>query len=104
MPPRRRSPPVRVKESHLFVTKMPLPRRTFLRGVGVAIGLPLLDSMVPALSAMSKSAAAPTPRMLWIYVPNGILLEDWYPCGKQGIAAEGDGFELSTTLKPLAKF
>jgi hypothetical protein len=88
----------------MFVTKMALPRRTFLRGVGVTIGLPLLDAMVPALSAMSRTAANPVPRMLWTYVPNGILLEDWYPNGKQGVAGEGDAFQLSTTLKPLAKF
>src|SRR5713101_6564378 len=88
----------------MFIKKLALPRRTFLRGVGVALGLPLLDAMVPALSAMAKTAGKPTPRMLWTYVPNGILLEDWYPNGKQGIAAEGDAFKLSTTLKSLAQF
>ena len=88
----------------MFVTKRALPRRTFLRGVGVTLGLPLLDAMVPALTAMAKTAANPTPRMLWTYVPNGILLEGWYPNGKQGVAAEGDAFQLSTALKPLEKF
>jgi len=88
----------------MIITRMALPRRTFLRGAGVALGLPLLDAMVPALSAMSKTAAAPTPRMLWTYAPNGILLEDWYPGGKQGVAGEGAAFELSTSLGPLAAF
>ncbi len=86
------------------ITKMALPRRTFLRGTGVALGLPLLDAMVPALTAQVKTAAKPIPRMLWTYVPNGILLEDWYPNGKQGVAAEGAEFKLSTTLGPYAAF
>ena len=84
----------------MMITKKALPRRTFLRGVGVMCGLPLLDAMVPALSAMAR-ITKPTPRMLWIYVPNGTLLEDWYPNGELGIAAEGEKFELSTILKPL---
>src|ERR1700686_5378544 len=88
----------------MMITKLALPRRTFLRGMGAALSLPLLDAMVPALSAMAKTAAKPTPRMLWTYVPNGILLEDWYPNGKQGVAAEGAQFELSKTLSPLAPF
>ena len=87
----------------MMITKKALPRRTFLRGVGVMCGLPLLDAMVPALSALAQTAKSPT-RMLWTYVPNGILLEDWYPNGQQGIAAEGAKFELSKTLKPLEPF
>jgi len=47
----------------MMISKMALPRRTFLRGIGVTLALPLLDAMVPALSAMSKTAARPTPRM-----------------------------------------
>jgi hypothetical protein len=47
----------------MFITKMSLPRRTFLRGVGVAMGLPLLEAMVPALTATAKTAAAPKCRM-----------------------------------------
>jgi len=45
----------------MFITKMSLPRRTFLRGMGVTLALPLLESMVPALTAMAKTAAAPNP-------------------------------------------
>jgi hypothetical protein len=88
----------------MMITKIALPRRTFLRGAGVALGLPLLDAMVPALTATSRTAAKPIPRMLWTYVPNGILLEDWYPNGQQGEAAEGEAFKLSTTLGPFAPF
>ena len=88
----------------MIVTKMALPRRTFLRGAGVTLALPLIDAMVPALAAASSTAGKPTPRMLWTYVPNGILLEDWYPGGKQGVAGEGKAFQLSTSLAPLAEF
>ena len=87
----------------MMITKRALPRRTFLRGIGVACGLPLLDAMVPALSALTPAVQSPK-RMLWTYVPNGILLEDWYPNGAQGIAAEGAQFELSKTLTPLEPF
>ncbi|HEV3058908.1 MAG TPA: DUF1552 domain-containing protein [Vicinamibacterales bacterium] len=88
----------------MMISKMALPRRTFLRGLGVMLGLPFLDAMVPALSALSKTAGAPIPRMLWTYVPNGILLEDWYPNGEQAIAGEGAGFKLSESLAPYAEF
>ncbi len=88
----------------MMISKMALPRRTFLRGTGAMLGLPLLDAMVPALTAEARTAARPIPRMLWTYVPNGILLEDWYPNGVQGVAAEGDAFQLSKSLAPYAPF
>jgi len=59
----------------MIVTKMSLPRRTFLRGVGAALALPLLDAMVPALTASAKSAANPVRRLGVIYVPNGMAME-----------------------------
>ena len=77
----------------MFITKKQLPRRTFLRGMGVTMALPLLDSMVPALSAKSVTA---TPRMGFIYVSNGVIQDQWNPSGS------GPGFELSPILKPLA--
>ena len=55
----------------MFLTKKFIPRRTFLRGAGVAIGLPLLDSMVPAQTDLKKTAAASTPRFLGIWHPHG---------------------------------
>ena len=55
----------------MFITKMSLPRRTFLRGMGVTLALPLLESMVPALTAMAKTAANPQRRFGAIFVPLG---------------------------------
>ena len=56
----------------MFITKKALPRRTFLRGVGATLGLPLLDAMVPALTAMAQTAANPVRRLGFIYLPNGV--------------------------------
>jgi len=81
----------------MFITKKHLPRRTFLRGVGVAVGLPLLDSMVPAQTPLSKTAAMPKSRFCGIYVPHGATMDKWTP------AQEGAGFEFSESLKPLEK-
>jgi hypothetical protein len=81
----------------MFITKKHLPRRTFLRGVGVAVGLPLLDSMVPAQTPLSKTAATPKSRFCGIYVPHGATMDKWTP------AQEGAGFEFSESLKPLEK-
>ena len=74
---------------------MALPRRTFLRGMGATVALPLLDAMVPALSAASQTAAAPVRRLGFVYIPNGAIMDQWTP------AAEGKAFELSPILKPL---
>ena len=79
----------------MIITKLALPRRTFLRGMGAAVALPLLDAMVPALSAQSRTAAAPVRRLGFVYIPNGAIMEQWTP------AAEGKAFELSPILKPL---
>jgi hypothetical protein len=79
----------------MIVTKKSLPRRTFLRGMGMAVGLPLLDSMVPAL-AVAGTAAKPARRMTFIYLPNGIMMDQWTP------AADGKGFEFTPILQPLS--
>ena len=63
----------------MIITKKSLPRRTFLRGMGVSLALPLLDAMVPALSAMAQTAAAPVRRLGVIYVPNGMAMNSWTP-------------------------
>ena len=55
----------------MIITKMALPRRTFLRGMGVTLALPLLDAMVPALSALTQTAAKPVRRLGFVYIPNG---------------------------------
>jgi len=83
----------------MIVTKLALPRRTFLRGLGAAVALPLVDAMVPAFSATVKSAAKPICRMGFIYVPNGVAMNDslnyWTPKGS------GAGFDFSPILTPL---
>lgn len=82
----------------MFVTKKHLPRRTFLRGMGVTLALPLLDSMLPAQTALSRTAASPAPRLGFVYVPHGAVMDKWTP------ATEGSGFEFSPILKPLEPF
>ena len=82
----------------MFITKKSLPRRTFLRGMGIGLGLPLLDAMVPAASALAKTAAAPVRRLGFVYIPNGAVMSHWQPDG------EGALTELSPTLSPLAPF
>jgi hypothetical protein len=69
-----------------------------LRGIGTALALPLLDAMVPALSAIQKTAANPVRRLGVVYVPNGMAMEYWTP------AAVGAGFQFTPILQPLAPF
>ena len=59
----------------MFITKKHLSRRTFLRGAGVTLALPLLDSMVPAATALAQSAATPKTRMGCIYIPHGATMD-----------------------------
>ena len=82
----------------MVITKMSLPRRTFLRGVGVALGLPLLEAMVPALTAVSKTAAKPQRRLGFVYVPHGVIMEQWTP------ATAGADFAFTPILRPLERF
>ena len=81
-----------------FITKKHLSRRTFLRGAGVTVALPLLDSMLPAQTPLAKTAATPKSRFCGIYVPHGATMDKWTP------AQEGAGFEFSEALKPLEKY
>ena len=82
----------------MIITRKAVPRRTLLRGVGATLALPLLDGMVPALSALGRTAAAPTRRLGVVYVPNGVEEAQWRP------ATEGAGFDFTPTLKPLEPF
>ena len=82
----------------MFISKMALPRRTFLRGMGITLALPLLDAMVPAASALAKTAAKPVRRLGFVYVPNGAVMKHWQPAG------EGKLTQLSPTLMPLEPF
>ena len=75
-----------------------LPRRTLLRGIGASLALPLLDSMVPALSSASAQIAQPAKRLGVVYVPNGMAMKSWTP------ATDGTGFEITRILKPMAAY
>ena len=80
----------------MIITGKRLDRRTFLRGAGATMALPLLDAMRPALAA--SSTAKPVKRLAIAYVPNGIIMDHWTPSG------EGTAFELPAILQPLASF
>ena len=83
----------------MMIFKKSIPRRTFLRGAGATLALPLLDAMVPALaSAQQTAAASPPVRMAFAYTPNGVIMDRWTP------ATEGAGFKMPPTLEPLAPF
>jgi hypothetical protein len=77
----------------MFLTRRALPRRTFLRAMGTTIALPFLDAMVPALSAR---ALAPTRRLGFVYIANGVIQNLWNP------ATTGRNFDLTPTLQPFA--
>ena len=68
----------------MIITKKSLPRRTLLRGVGATIALPLLDAMVPAMTAQAKTAAARARRLGFVYIPMGANLSQWTPPGDSG--------------------
>ena len=82
----------------MILTRKSLPRRTFLRGLGTTLALPLLDAMVPALSLAKSTAASPVMRLGFVYVPNGIIMDRWTPIG------EGTEFQFSPTMQPLEPF
>jgi Protein of unknown function (DUF1552)/Protein of unknown function (DUF1592)/Protein of unknown function (DUF1587)/Protein of unknown function (DUF1595)/Planctomycete cytochrome C len=79
----------------MIITRQALPRRTFLRGLGASVALPLLDAMVPSMTAVAKTAADPVRRLGFIYMPMGCDLPRWTPPG------EGRLVELSPTLQSL---
>jgi hypothetical protein len=85
-------------EDPMFITRKSLPRRTFLQGVGASLALPLLDSMIPARTLLAQTAAKPTPRLGFVYVPHGAIMDKWTP------AAVGSGFEFTPILEPLEPF
>jgi len=80
----------------MIITKKALPRRTFLRGVGATLALPLLDAMIPAATAATKTAARPIRRLGYVFLPMGCDQSRWMPTtvgGKIG--------ELSPILQSL---
>lgn len=82
----------------MIITKKAIPRRTVLRGLGATLALPLLDGMVPALTALQNTAAKPVRRLGVMYNPNGMVMPSWTP------TQVGAGFELSPILQPLAPY
>ena len=87
----------------MIITKRALSRRTMLRGLGVAVALPMLDAMVPALTAVANTAAKPVQRFGFFYMPNGVAMNHtgvnyWKP---QTVGAD---FEFSPILSPLEPF
>ena len=78
---RRRSVASRTsgESSYVHHPELSLPRRTFLRGMGATLALPLLDAMVPALTATAKTAASAAPRFGAVYMPNGAIMDQWTP-------------------------
>ena len=80
-----------------ILTDRRLSRRTLLRGLGAAIALPMLDAMTPALASARRVGKSPV-RLVFAYVPNGIIMKDWTP------ETVGSGFELTRILKPLKSY
>ena len=81
-----------------FIGKKHISRRTLLRGVGAAVSLPLLDSMVPAQTPLAKTAANPEIRLGLCFIPHGAVMANWTPEG------EGADFKISRTLAPVEPF
>jgi hypothetical protein len=79
----------------MFLTKKHLQRRTFLRGIGATVALPLLDSMIPAHTALAQTAAKPTFRAGFIYIPMGAQMPQWTPVGDK------PGFKYNRIMKPI---
>jgi len=82
----------------MFITKKAISRRTVLRGMGAALALPLLDGMVPALTAQNRTAAKPIMRFGAVYVPMGMIMENWTP------KTTGAAFEMTPIMAPLEPY
>jgi Protein of unknown function (DUF1552) len=82
----------------MIITRKALPRRTFLRGVGASLALPLLDAMVPSMTALAQTPAQPVRRLGFVYMPMGCDISRWTPPGA------GSLNELSPALQSLAPF
>src|SRR5262245_58050591 len=82
----------------MIVTRKTVARRTVLRGLGAAVSLPLLDAMVPALTALAQTPAKSRARLGVVYIPMGAVMNNWTP------GETGAGFALSPILEPIGKF
>jgi hypothetical protein len=76
----------------MMIFKKAIPRRTFLRGMGATLALPLLDGMVPAFASELDTAAKPATRFSVVYVPNGMVMDRWTP------KTDGAAFEITPIL------
>src|SRR5437870_2647035 len=81
----------------MIISKKALPRRTFLRGMGATVALPLLDAMIPSMTALAQTPANPVRRLGFVYIPMGSTISQWTPPGEAGLLTE-----LSPALSPLA--
>ena len=81
----------------MFSAKKHLDRRTFLRGMGATVALPLLDAMIPARTLLALTAARPVPRLAFVYFPHGAIMDEWTP-------ASAGRTPLGRILEPLAPF
>src|SRR3954471_8926076 len=81
----------------MIITRKHLSRRTFLRSAGAVIGLPLLDAMTPALGWAQGAAREPPVRLCFVYVPNGMVMQNWTP------RTTGRSFALTPILRPLER-
>jgi hypothetical protein len=66
----------------MFITNQPLDRRTFLRGMGATVALPLLDAMIPARTLLAFTTARAVPRLAFVYFPHGAIMDEWSPDGR----------------------
>ena len=82
----------------MIITKKALPRRALLQGVGASLALPLLDAMIPAMTALAATPAKTTQRLGYIYVPMGSNQAQWTP------AETGKLSRLSPTMHSLSPF
>src|SRR5262245_11405183 len=82
----------------MFVARRSLSRRTMLRVMGGAVGLPFLEAMIPAFTPVAKAAGESPRRFGVVYFPNGAIMQQFTP------AAAGKGFEFTPILKPLEPF
>ena len=85
----------------MIIKHMAIPRRTFLRGMGITVAVPFLDAMVPALSARSSTAAAPAHRLVFYGTANGVYGPNFRPTGGSGPLTRGELPPILTPLEPI---
>src|SRR5688500_10139926 len=82
----------------MFVTRKHIPRRTVLQGLGATLAMQLLDSMIPSRTLLAQTAANPSRRLGFVYVPHGAVMAHRTP------PTEGAGFKFTRILQPLERF